>query len=70
MPGDLDPARTTTGPAWLLRHERREPAAQAVVTATGARTSYGAIAHGSPAGSETDFQHGVRAFSLLIGRVT
>jgi len=44
---------------------------KAVVTATGARTSYGAIAHRlAERAPETDFQHGVRAFSLLIGRVT
>ncbi|MGZ6266608.1 MAG: cation-translocating P-type ATPase, partial [Candidatus Limnocylindrales bacterium] len=44
---------------------------KAVVTATGARTSYGAIAHRlAEQAPETDFQHGVRAFSLLIGRVT
>ncbi len=43
----------------------------AVVTATGARTSYGTIAHRlAERAPETDFQHGVRAFSLLIGRVT
>ena len=44
---------------------------RAVVTATGARTSYGTIAHRlSERAPETDFQHGVRAFGLLIGRVT
>ena len=43
----------------------------ALVTATGARTSYGAIAHRlAERAPETDFQHGVRAFGLLIGRVT
>ncbi len=43
----------------------------ALVTATGARTSYGTIAHRlAERAPETDFQHGVRAFSLLIGRVT
>jgi Mg2+-importing ATPase len=43
----------------------------AVVTATGARTSYGTIAHRlAERAPETDFQHGVRAFGLLIGRVT
>jgi P-type Mg2+ transporter len=45
--------------------------ATALVTATGARTSYGAIAHRlAERAPETDFQHGVRAFGLLIGRVT
>jgi Mg2+-importing ATPase len=44
---------------------------RALVTATGAKTSYGAIAHRlAERAPETDFQHGVRAFSLLIGRVT
>ena len=43
----------------------------AEVTATGAKTSYGAIAHRlAERAPETDFQHGVRAFGLLIGRVT
>jgi Mg2+-importing ATPase len=44
---------------------------KAVVTATGARTSYGVIAHRlAERAPETDFQHGVRAFGLLIGKVT
>ena len=44
---------------------------KALVTATGARTSYGAIAHRlTERAPETDFQHGVRAFSMLIGKVT
>ena len=44
---------------------------KAVVTATGARTSYGVIAHRlAERAPETDFQHGVRAFGMLIGRVT
>jgi len=43
----------------------------AVVTATGPRTSYGAIAHRlAERAPETDFQRGVRTFGLLIGRVT
>ena len=43
----------------------------ALVTATGARTSYGEIAHRlAERAPETDFQHGVRSFGLLIGRVT
>jgi Mg2+-importing ATPase len=43
----------------------------AVVTATGAATTYGAIAHRlAERAPETDFQHGVRTFGLLIGRVT
>ncbi len=44
---------------------------RALVTATGSRTSYGAIAHRlAERAPETDFQHGVRAFGLLIGKVT
>jgi P-type Mg2+ transporter len=44
---------------------------RAAVTATGARTSYGVIAHRlAERAPETDFQHGVRAFGLLIGKVT
>jgi Mg2+-importing ATPase len=43
----------------------------ALVTATGVRTSYGAIAHRlAERAPETDFQRGVKAFGLLIGRVT
>jgi P-type Mg2+ transporter len=45
--------------------------ATALVTATGAATSYGAIAHRlAERAPETDFQHGVKAFGLLIGKVT
>ena len=44
---------------------------KAVVTATGTKTSYGVIAHRlAERAPETDFQHGVRAFGLLIGKVT
>jgi Mg2+-importing ATPase len=44
---------------------------RAVVTATGARTSYGAIAHRLlERAPQTDFQLGVRAFGFLITRVT
>jgi P-type Mg2+ transporter len=44
---------------------------RALVTATGAGTSYGAIAHRlAQRAPENDFQHGVRAFGMLIGRVT
>ena len=43
----------------------------AIVTATGTRTSYGVIAHRlAERAPETDFQHGVRAFGILIGKVT
>jgi Mg2+-importing ATPase len=44
---------------------------KAVVTATGARTSYGAIARRLlERAPRTDFQEGVRAFGFLITRVT
>jgi len=45
--------------------------AQAIITATGARTAYGAIArHLLDRPPETDFQRGIRAFGLLIARIT
>jgi P-type Mg2+ transporter len=44
---------------------------RALVTATGSRTSYGAIAHRlAQRAPETDFQRGIRTFGMLIGRVT
>jgi P-type Mg2+ transporter len=44
---------------------------RAVITATGARTAYGEIAHRlSERAPENDFQRGVRAFGGLIFRVT
>ena len=44
---------------------------RAVITATGARTSYGAIAKRlAERAPQTDFQLGVRAFGLLVARVT
>jgi P-type Mg2+ transporter len=44
---------------------------KALVTATGARTSYGAIAKRLAERSpETDFQHGVRLFGILVAKVT
>jgi len=44
---------------------------RAVITATGTRTSYGAIARRlAERAPETDFQHGIRRFGLLIARVT
>ncbi len=72
LPGDLDPGKDEEraglaffGTSVVSGNGR------ALVTATGARTSYGAIAHRlAERAPETDFQHGVRAFSLLIGRVT
>ena len=72
LPGDLDPGKDEDraglaffGTSVVSGNGR------AVVTATGARTSYGTIAHRlAERAPETDFQHGVRAFSFLIGRVT
>jgi Mg2+-importing ATPase len=72
LPGELDPDKEEDraglaffGTSVVSGNGR------AVVTATGAKTSYGAIAHRlAERAPETDFQHGVRAFSLLIGRVT
>ena len=44
---------------------------RAVITATGARTSYGAIAKRlAERAPQTDFQQGIRAFGLLVARVT
>ena len=44
---------------------------KALVTATGARTSYGAIAKRlAERAAETDFQHGVRLFGILVAKVT
>ena len=44
---------------------------RAVITATGTRTSYGEIAlRLAERAPETDFQHGIRRFGLLIARVT
>ncbi len=72
MAGDLDPGKDEDraglaffGTSVVSGNGR------AVVTATGANTSYGTIAHRlAERAPETDFQHGVRAFGLLIGRVT
>ena len=72
IPGDLHPSKDAdrAGLAFfgtsVVSGDGR-----ALVTATGARTSYGTIAHRlAERAPETDFQHGIRAFSLLIGRVT
>jgi P-type Mg2+ transporter len=44
---------------------------RALVTATGTRTSYGNIARRlAQRAPENDFQHGIRTFGMLIGRVT
>jgi Mg2+-importing ATPase len=72
MPGTLDPGKDEdrAGLAFFGTSVV-SGTGKAVVTATGARTSYGAIAHRlAERAPETDFQHGVRAFGLLIGRVT
>jgi Mg2+-importing ATPase len=71
-PGDLDPGKDEdrAGLAFFGTSVV-SGTARAVVTATGARTSYGAIARRlAERAPETDFQHGVRAFGMLIGRVT
>ena len=72
LPGDLDPTKEADLPGLAFFGTSVVSGnGKAVVTATGARTSYGAIAHRlAERAPETDFQHGVRAFSLLIGRVT
>ena len=72
MPGELDPGKDEDR-AGLAFFGTSVVSGTGVaeVTATGAKTSYGAIAHRlAERAPETDFQHGVRAFSLLIGRVT
>ena len=72
MPGKLDPGKDAdrAGLAFFGTSVV-SGTGLAEVTATGAKTSYGAIAHRlAERAPETDFQHGVRAFGLLIGRVT
>ena len=72
LPGELDPGKDDdrAGLAFFGTSVV-SGTGLAEVTATGAKTSYGAIAHRlAERAPETDFQHGVRAFSLLIGRVT
>ncbi len=72
LPGNLDPEKDEdkAGLAFFGTSVV-SGTGRALVTATGARTSYGAIAHRlAERAPETDFQHGVRAFSFLIGRVT
>ena len=71
-PGDLDPGKDEdrAGLAFFGTSVV-SGTGLAEVTATGAKTSYGAIAHRlAERAPETDFQHGVRAFGMLIGRVT
>ncbi|MFI5258287.1 MAG: cation-translocating P-type ATPase [Candidatus Limnocylindrales bacterium] len=72
LPGDLDPSTEADLPGLAFFGTSVVSGnGRAVVTATGARTSYGEIAHRlAERAPETDFQHGVRAFGLLIGKVT
>ncbi len=72
LPGDLDPSKESDLPGLAFFGTSVVSGnGRALVTATGSRTSYGTIAHRlAERAPETDFQHGVRAFSLLIGRVT
>ncbi|MGA3030773.1 MAG: HAD-IC family P-type ATPase [Candidatus Limnocylindrales bacterium] len=72
LPGDLDPSKESDLPGLAFFGTSVVSGnGRAVVTATGARTSYGTIAHRlAERAPETDFQHGVRAFGLLIGKVT
>ena len=70
--GDLDPGKDDDRPGLaFFGTSVVSGTGLAAITATGARTSYGAIAHRlSERAPETDFQHGIKAFSLLVGRVT
>ncbi len=70
--GDLDPTRDADRDGLVFSGTSVvSGTARAIVTATGDRTSYGAIArHLAEREPETDFQHGVRAFGLLVARVT
>jgi Mg2+-importing ATPase len=70
--GDLDPAAEEDRAGLVFFGTSVvSGTARVEVTATGARTSYGAIARRlAERAPETDFQHGVRAFGLLIARLT
>ncbi len=70
--GDLDPAHEDDRDGLaFFGTSVVSGSGRAVVTATGARTSYGAIARRLlERAPETDFQRGVRAFGFLITRVT
>ena len=70
--GDLDPAKEDDRDGLaFFGTSVVSGSGQAVVTATGARTSYGAIARRLlERAPRTDFQEGVRAFGLLITKVT
>ena len=72
-PGTQSPtASNQTGPGVVFFGTSVSSGSGAIeVTATGARTSYGEIARRlAERAPETDFQHGVRTFGLLIARVT
>ena len=70
--GDLDPGHDADRDGLVFSGTSVVSGTGAVVvTATGARTAYGAIARRlAERQPETDFQHGVRAFGLLVARVT
>jgi Mg2+-importing ATPase len=70
--GDLDPDREEDRAGLLFFGTSVvSGTAKAVITATGAHTSYGAIARRlAERAPENDFQRGVRAFGTLVFRVT
>jgi len=70
--GEPDPARDADRDAFVfLGTSVVSGTGRALITATGARTSYGAIAKRlAERAPQTDFQLGVRAFGLLVARVT
>jgi len=72
MTGMLDPARESDRDALLFFGTSVvSGTGRTVITATGSRTSYGEIARRlAERAPENDFQRGVRAFGLLIFRVT
>ena len=71
-PGPLEPAKEADRPGLLFFGTSVvSGTGRVVITATGARTSYGEIAHRLvERAPENDFQRGVRAFGFLIFRVT
>ena len=70
--GDLDPGRDEDRAGLVFFGTSVvSGAGRALIVATGARTSYGEIARRlTERAPETDFQHGIRAFGLLVARVT
>ncbi len=70
--GDLDPARDEDRPGLaFFGTSVVSGTGRVMIVATGARTSYGEIARRlTERAPETDFQHGIRAFGLLVARVT